>query len=292
MGLVQVTINKLTFKIDEFLKKRLDVVKKLIRNKWDCLFLIDGMERSGKSTLGITCGWYISEGKINKNSFAQGCDDAINKIEKLPNRSVLIIDEGSMLFDSKDALRKELKKLVKVLNVCGQKEMVIIVILPSFFELIPQIACRRSRFLLHVYTDKHYNRGRFLYFSEKKKRILYVEGKKKYGSYKYPTSTFRGLFKDFNPFEEEYLKIKKIALKEAFKDDYNRGVNPVKFKKQILLDVLSRLLELKEIKSLNQEQLSKLLGCSTTTLKTYLKIIKHREEFTRKSTNGQIDSSQ
>ncbi len=283
MVFAQVTINKLTFKIDEFLKRRLDIIKRLIQNKWDCLFLIDGMERSGKSTLGITCAWYLSNGKISKRNFAQGCDDAIEKIDKLPDRSVIIIDEGSMLFDSKDALRKELKKLVKVLNVCGQKEMVIIVILPSFFELIPQIACRRSRFLLHVYTDKHYNRGRFLYFSEQKKRILYVEGKKKYGSYKYPTSTFRGLFKDFNPFEEEYLKIKKVALKEAFKDDYSRGVNPVKFKKVILLDVLSRLLELKEIKSLKQEQLSKLIGCSLATLKTYLKIIKRRKEFTKKS---------
>jgi hypothetical protein len=204
--------------LDGYLKTKLDNIKEIISKNWDAVILIDGKERSGKSTLGFACAWYLSNGTITINNLAKDTEDAIKKIEELPDKSILMIDEGSLSFSSKDALRSEQKKLMKILDVVGQKNLCIIVILPSFFDLAKQIACRRSRFLLHVYTDDFLNRGRFAYFGEKKKRILYDYGKKNYGSYDYPEADFIGRFTDFKvPFFEEYLRLKKESLMSALK---------------------------------------------------------------------------
>lgn len=211
--------------IDNFLLQRLENVKKIIRRNWDCVILIDGMERSGKSTLGMTCGWYLAKGKFGYENVASDSDDAIRKCESLPDKSVLMLDEGSLIFSSKDTMKAEQKKLIKIMNVIGQKNMIFIVVLPSFFELNKFIAVNRSRFLLHVYTDKKMRRGKFTYFGEKKKRILYEYGRKHFNSYKYPRANFIGEFNSFIPFEdiESYKEIKKKSLFEALHYDPNQG---------------------------------------------------------------------
>ena len=45
---------------DGYLLQKLQNVKKLMSKEWDVVFLIDGIEGSGKSTLSFLCGWYIS----------------------------------------------------------------------------------------------------------------------------------------------------------------------------------------------------------------------------------------
>ncbi len=201
--------------IDGLLQKRLESVKKIIKKNWDAVILIDGQERSGKSTLGMTIGCYFDP-NFNTSNMAAGMEDAARMIRDCKEGAVIMVDEGSLVFNSKDAMRKENKNLMKILDVVGQKRITFIVILPSFFDLNKQIAVRRSRFLLHVYTDKKMNRGRFMYFSNNKKPKLYFNGKKNFGSYRKPRSSFRGVFTDYKPeWYDEYLKIKRKSLEEA-----------------------------------------------------------------------------
>jgi hypothetical protein len=150
--------------------------------------------------------------------------DASEKIEKLPDESILFVDEGSLVFNSKDSMTKEAKKLQKVLDVVGQKNMIFIVVLPTFFDLNKNIATRRSKFLLHVYTASDMKRGRFTYFGPNKKRHLYALGKKNFGSYSKPKSDWIGNFDDFHlPFEKEYLELKKKSLAEALEGIGTKG---------------------------------------------------------------------
>ena len=208
------------FYLDGYLKEKLDNVKRIIKKNWDCVILIDGKERAGKSTLGFTCAWYLSDGTITIENLAKDTDDAIKKIETLPDKSILMIDEGSLSFSSKDAMRNEQKKIMKILDVVGQKNLTIIIILPSFFELAKAIAVRRSRFLLHVYTDEELMRGRFAYFGEQTKPKLYDYGRKNFGSYDFPEADFVGRFTDFKvPFFEQYLLLKKASLLSALKTE-------------------------------------------------------------------------
>lgn len=210
----------LTINIHRLLRIKLDNIKKIVKRKWDAVFIIDGHERIGKSTLGMTAAWYLSNGELTIDNFAAGMQDATDKIERLPDHSILFVDEGSLVFNSKDSMTREAKKLQKILDVVGQKNMIFIIVLPSFFDLNKNIATRRSRFLLHVYTGSDMIRGKFCYFSTSKKRKLYELGKKNYGSYTKPKASWTGAFDDFKvPFHDEYIELKKKSLSESLGGD-------------------------------------------------------------------------
>jgi len=250
MVMEQITFNGTTIKIHERLKKKLDNIIKMQKKEWDAVFLIDGMEGSGKSTLAMTCAWYLSKGTLSTRQVCTGTQDAIEKLEKFPDKSVLIIDEGDLLFSSKEVMRREQKNLIKILKVIRQKKMCLIIVAPIFFELNRYISVHRSRFLLHVYTKKNLERGRFIYFGEKRKLRLYHIGKKNFNSYNKPKSNWNGDFYNFNPFGEEYLKMKKKSLMESF--DFDK-IDIAKLQRDVKIEYVGKLIEYlrenKEIKT-------------------------------------------
>ena len=263
--MVKVNIKGKEVSIDGYLLKKLESIKYIITKNWDCVILIDGKERSGKSTLGLTIGAYLDP-NFSITNVATGAEAAAMKIGTLPRHSVLLIDEGSLVFNSKDSMRAEQKRLVKIMDVVGQKNMVFIIVLPSFFDLNKLIAVRRSKFLLHVYTDKKLNRGRFTYFGEKKKSYLYIIGKKNFGSYSKPRADFYGRFVDFNPLGKEYLRAKDKSLREALqeKDVKSFKMIELKFKKDLVL-------KLEE--NMKEEEQKKRIAISGLPAGTYRRIL-------------------
>ncbi len=257
------------FKIHELLRGKLDNVKKLMRKEWDVVFLIDGIEGSGKSTLSFICAWYISDGKLTMDNICEGTEDAVDKLNKLPKGSVLIIDEGSLMFSSTEVMRREQRQLVKILNVIRQKCMCLIVVAPSFFNINKYISCDRSRFLLHVYTDNSLNRGRFCYFGQKKKKKLYAFGKKKFNSYSKPKSDWTGHFHDYKlPFNAQYQRLKTKSLQVSFKRDIkvSRTVE-----RDIKASVLAPIAQSLPIKT--REELAKALNMTRKTLYNHEKAV-------------------
>jgi len=232
-------VEKSDFWIDKFLYEKLQNLKMIQEKEWDGVILIDGKERSGKSTLGMICGWYLSNGNITERNFARGLSDAALKISELPDKSVLVVDEGSTLFSSKDSSTQLQKKLIKILDVVGQKNLIIIICLPCFFDLNKTIAVRRSLFLCHVYPDDKYDRGQYAFWGERPKARLYRLGKKDFDSYGYPKADFIGEYFKFRPpFYEKYLKnIKAQSLKEVLEaavDKPTREFDVTTFKNRIL----------------------------------------------------------
>jgi len=220
---MKLTINKQEIFLNDKLKHKLDIVKSLVKKNWDCVFCIDGREGCGKSTLALTIGWFLSNGKLLPKDICEGTRDVINKIENYKDESVLILDEGSLVFSSKDAMKREQKQLIKVLNVIRQKRMILIIVCPLFFDLVKYVAITRSRFLIHCYTKDDYVRGKFYYFTEPLKRILYFRGKKNFDSYDSPHSEFEGTFPKFEPsWYDEYLKIKNKTLMSILKEDKDK----------------------------------------------------------------------
>lgn len=210
-------VEKSEFWMDSALLNKLDNIKMIQSKKWDGVIIVDGPERSGKSVLGMLCGWYLSNKKITITNFALGLSDVAQKIATIPDESVLILDEGSTIFSSKKTNSKLQKNLMEILDVVGQKRLIFIIILPCFFDLNKTIAVRRSKFLLHVYPDEDYNRGKYAFWGEKSKSKLYHFGKKNFDSYAFPHAEFLGEYPDFHPpFYEDYLvKIKQETLKKV-----------------------------------------------------------------------------
>jgi len=249
--------------IDGLLFKKLMLVRGMRKKGYDAIFQIVGAEGSGKSTLGLLCGWVVSGEKLTINNIAETSEDAIDKLDKLPDGSVLIIDEGSLMFSSKDTMTKEQRQLEKILNVCRQKGMTVIIIAPVFFSLSKYICVHRSRFLLRVYTDSKLNRGRFAYYGEKKKKMLYILGKKNFESYAKPKPNFRGRFVDFQvPFHEEYLKTKRRTMMAALKTNV---LNPQQLKWKVESDMLWNIIKSKS--GITLKDIAKMTGKAYSTIK-------------------------
>lgn len=252
--------------LDRKLKDKLDNIVKLRKKGWDTIFIIDGDRRSGKSTVAKTCGYYLDP-NISIKNYVSGVGDALDVIESLPEESVVIFDESSLMFSSKDHANKEQKQLLKVIDVIGVKKMTMILVMPTFFELTKPLAIFYSRFLLHVYTDRHLNRGRIAYFGTKNKKLLYDIGRKNYNSYARPDADWIGRFVDYIPnYEEEYEALKKKSRDETFKKSNVSNIN----KKDYIL-LVKKIVEnnLKSTKPLPFTTLSTLTNVPRSTLSDY-----------------------
>lgn len=255
-----------SFYMDSLLAERLSFIEhKLIKKNWDVVILLDGIEGSGKSTLALQIAWVLSKGKLNMQSLILGLEDAPDKLEKANQGDVFVIDEGSLSFSSRETMKREQVELIKIFNVIRQKNLVLIVVAPSFFDLNKYISVSRSRCLIHVYTDDQLVRGRFAFFNQKRKNILYTEGKKNYNTYVKPEANFYGRFLQFNPLGEEYDKAKERSLFEAFQSRKKRLPN----KKDMLIGIIKKFD--KDNPDLTKDKLAQTFGITRTTLRGYLK---------------------
>jgi len=252
--------------LDGYLKKKLDNIIKLRKKGWDTIFIIDGDRRSGKSTVAKTCGYYLDP-EISIKNYVSGLGDALRVIESLPDESVVIFDESSLIFSSKDHANKQQKQLLKVIDVIGVKRMTMILVMPSFFELIKPLAIYYSRFLLHVYTDNKLTRGRMAYFGTKSKKILYNIGKKNHNSYGKPSADWIGRFVNYIPdYEAEYERLKKKSRDESFNLN-----SATRYSKEEYATIIKTMLEnnMNIEKSIGSSQLSTLFKVPIRTIQAY-----------------------
>jgi len=117
---------------------------------------------------------------------------------------------------------------------CRQKNLFVFIVLPTIFMLNKYAALWRTRGLFHVYTKKG-KRGYWQYYNKKKKKILYINGKKEY-SYTIPRTNFRGRFlEQYVIDEQEYRRKKKEALE---KYDVEEEESPYKTQRDKLFKYL------------------------------------------------------
>lgn len=139
---------------------------------------------------------------FDNSNIAFDPDDLMKVAANKPRNSVLVYDEGRAGLDSARAMENINKAMTDFFQECGQYGHVIIIVLPDFFKLTETIAVPRSLFLINVYTDKNYNRGYFSFYSEHRKELLYVIGKKKWGTsskYLSVAENFCVLWREFPP---------------------------------------------------------------------------------------------
>lgn len=269
-------VAKSDFWIDKPLYEKLKNLKEIQGKEWDGVIIVDGKERSGKSILGMVCGWFLSDGKLTENNFCTGLKDASRKIAEIPDGSVVVLDEGSLMFSSKDSSNKAQKQLMKILDVVGQKNLIFIICLPCFFDLNKTIAVRRSLFLMHVYPDDKYNRGNYAFWGEKKKGTLYRIGKKHFDSYEYPPAEFVGRYLNFKPpFYDKYIsEIKKASLKEVL-DIATEGQENALVRYWKDVGIVGRLS--KKYPQLSQAEIGKIMDSPQRTISDQLQAYKRQE---------------
>lgn len=195
--------------LDGYIKQNLDVAKKVIREDWDMVFVVDGTEGAGKSVLAQQLAFYadptltVERIVFNDNDFKKAITAA------KPYESI-ILDEAYGGLASRSAMSKVNKSIVQMLTVIRAKNLFIFIVLPTFFDLDKYVALWRSRALITVYTREGFKRGAFKFYNAERKKNLYVNGKKFY-NYHAAKPNFRGAFTNHYTVDEKSYRDKKAA---------------------------------------------------------------------------------
>jgi len=180
--------------MDDILYNEIQNTKKKISNDDDRVFLVDGMERGGKSVftqqLAKTFDPTFTHERMcfTEEEFAHWIDTA-------GKGEAVVYDEAYRGLGSDKWADKVARVIRGKMMEMGQKNLVVFIVCPNFFLLHKYVALHRSWGLFHIYT-KTGQRGFWAYFNRKTKQILYIKGKKtlSYNGKDFPQATLIGRF--------------------------------------------------------------------------------------------------
>lgn len=212
----------------------------------DMLFLIDGQERSGKSVLGQQLARFLDP-SFSIDRVCMTPMEFKEAVQIAKKGQAIIYDEAYSGLSARGALTEINNMLISMMMEMGQKNLYVIIILPTFFMLEKYVALFRARGLFHVYR-KGTKRGYWMYFNQRRKKDLYLKGKKML-SYNGVKSNMRGRFLDrYTVDEEEYRQKKKDALEGKGKS--SKTTEKYKLQRDRLIFCLFKEMDLNKLETM------------------------------------------
>jgi hypothetical protein len=192
------------------------IVKQVMVKDRDKHILVDGREGSGKSKLArqlakaIDPTFNIDRIAFNGNNFIRMIKDPTRK-----KGQAVVLDEAYMAANSRAVLSDINRALVGVATEMRQLNLVVFIVLPTFFDLDKYFAIWRCETLFHVVFDENGDRGDYYIYPFEDKLSLYIQGKKFY-NYKCWNSPYPAChFPVDDPIDEkEYNKRKMAAFRK------------------------------------------------------------------------------
>lgn len=209
---IEVEGEKKTLYMDDKLHTQIETkVKPKIKKKdYDWVWIVDGTEGAGKSMLAMQLG-KVLDPTLSIDRICMTPNEFTKAIVKAKKGQCIIFDEAFTGLSSRASLTEINKLIVSLMMEMRQKNLFVIIVMPTIFLLDRYVALFRAKGLFHVYL-KNGKRGRWIYFNNKKKKLLYLLGKKLF-SYGKPKSRFRGRFYEkYTISEQEYRDKKGDAL--------------------------------------------------------------------------------
>jgi hypothetical protein len=201
---------------DPQIKEELLKVKHRVLTKdRDFVAVYDGEEGVGKSVLAQQHA-LILDPNFTIDNIVFTSDQFIKKI-KDPNTkkgTCIVLDEAFSSANSRGSLSEVNRSMVGLATEMRQKNLFVLLVLPSFFDLDRYFALWRCRALFHVYftpeEDRHY-----IVFNKDTKKLLYLMGKKYY-NYTKPKAPFAPskFFNQYTVDEEDYRYKKAEAFRK------------------------------------------------------------------------------
>lgn len=204
------------FYIDKNLKENLDIIKKASTLDWDFIFIVDGIEGSGKSVYTQQVAYYldptldISRICFNGEEFIEACINA-KKYQSI------IYDEAITGANIRQAMNDVNVDVMKMMGMIRQKNLYIFIVIPSFFDLDRYIALWRSRAVFHVYAKSYQDRGHF-YCYKNRKNYMWIKYRK-YFYYNPKLKDFNGTFQNVYCVDEQTYRDKKATTLSNINDD-------------------------------------------------------------------------
>lgn len=217
------------FYLDRFIIQLLDLCLRREKKGWDNVIIIDGAERSGKSTMVRAMAYYMAwkqaEAKGEKPDFDLkniffDPEELMDFATKTRNQKI-IWDEAALGGMSTQWQSKTTQRLKQTLMMTGKYNHTYFFIIPSFFYLDRYLSLHRSDTLVHIYTPDMESRGHFRVFNKMQKSWIYNNYRKTntYGK----TDSHRGKYTKKNTDkiidEDAYERKKDEAILKSIKTE-------------------------------------------------------------------------
>lgn len=205
------------FYVEEKLKPLIKKIQKnLSMEDRDYVMIVDGYEGSGKSTFAQQIGRAVDP-ILEMDRICMTANEFKDAITNSKKNQCVIYDEAVTGLSSGASISKVGKLLRSMMMQMRQKNLFVIIILPTIFELNKYSVLYRARSLFHIY-EKNGKRGYWVGYNRKDIKKLYLKGKR---SYSYLVrSMYNGRFYGkYTVNEEEYRKKKEEALFKLEDDD-------------------------------------------------------------------------
>lgn len=240
-----------TFYMDNNLDNRLNDTKDSLLKDEDRVFIVDGGEGVGKSVFAFQIAAKVDP-EFDLSRVCMTPEEFVKAVETAKPYQAVVFDEAFTGLSSRNSLSKVNNILVSLMMEMRQKNLFVIIVMPSVFFLERYVVLHRSTGLFHVYKHSG-KRGRWIYFNKDKLKYLYLQGKKflTYTGDKIPNSNFKGRFYEQYTINEAAYRKKKL---DSLKD---KSLELDKFDKYTYLRNKLFLCVYKEF-NLTQEEMSKM----------------------------------
>ncbi len=186
------------------------VVHKIKKKDFDWVVTVDGEEGSGKSTFAFQIA-KIVDPDFCVEQIAFTANDFIRLITRAKKNQCIVFDEAFTGLSSRSSLSEINQLLVSLMMEMRQRNLFVILVMPTFFMLDKYAALHRCKGLFHVYMHDD-RRGFWGFYSKQGMKMLYLKGKKFY-EYHYVKPVIFGRFRDqYTVNEEQYRLVKKHSL--------------------------------------------------------------------------------
>lgn len=217
---------------DNYIKK-LDLMIKRIQGTDDVILPVDGDEGQGKTELSCGTCYYIAH-KTRRNYGIDNIFFDLDKVMKFASSTkgqIIHFDESALGLLATNWQNKLQQKFIQLVMVARKKRHFIILCIPKFHRLPSYLIEERSIGLVHVYSRKNIQKGRFCYFTKSGKDRLYTDWKKKKIKTYKENNSFSGSFvmtmnKIFSPEQIQQYEDKKdeaiMSVSEDKKDQKDK----------------------------------------------------------------------
>lgn len=202
--------------MNNVLLKNLEVIKNKIHKKdQDYVCVVDGNEGSGKSVFAMQIAKWIDPTLCIERVCMNGEEfkEAINKAKQ---HEAIIFDEAFTGLSSRSSLSAINKVLVSKVMQMRQKNLFVVVVLPSIFMVDRYISMHRARLLFHIWEKNNIHYWKC--FNKKRIKKLILFGSKTYSYHSVAKTILKNKGKFFNIYavdEEKYRTKKLNALEET-----------------------------------------------------------------------------
>ena len=269
-------VTKFKYPLEANLIKKIDLMINRVSNKGskkDNVLLCEGAEGEGKTTLSIALAYYVAEKTGREFDVSRVFFDVDKMIEfaQSTERQIIIWDEPALQALSTDWASSAVKNLTRLLMMARKKQHFIFINMTKFYKFNEYVVVDRPIALIHVYSRRNVESGRFLYIRRKCLEPLWRDYRfKKIRSYaKYCSKHIRGTFPDvLNPkYKNNVLSEFDNKTYEKNKDAAIMEIGKVEKRDKKVEWRIERLVELtKRFPKMSKVELGEILGVSHDTI--------------------------